>query len=257
LYDTKLLLDDHLAALESDSSRHGTQGDDIDFALLVDGLAAEREQGITIDVAYRYFSTDKRKFIVADCPGHEQYTRNMATGTSTADLAIVLVDARKGLLAQTRRHSYIVSLLGIKHVLLAVNKMDLVDYRQERFDEIVEGYRGLAATLGIDNVTAIPLSALKGDNMLEPSPSTPWYKGVSLLEHLETVHVGRPDRETGFRMPVQWVCRPDQDFRGFVGTVVAGNVAPGDEVAVLPSGKLSRIARIVTAAGDLERAGPG
>ena len=183
LHDTKLLLDDQLAALESDSLRHGTQNGEIDFALLVDGLAAEREQGITIDVAYRFFGTDKRKFIVADCPGHEQYTRNMATGASTADLAIVLVDARKGLLTQTRRHSYIVSLLGIRHVVLAVNKMDLVDYSQERFDEIVAGYRELAASLGIEHVAAIPLSALKGDNMLAPSPATPWYRGETLLEH--------------------------------------------------------------------------
>jgi bifunctional enzyme CysN/CysC len=257
LHDTRLLLDDQVAALEADSRKHGTQGEQIDFALLVDGLAAEREQGITIDVAYRYFSTDKRKFIVADCPGHEQYTRNMATGASTADLAIVLVDARKGLLTQTRRHSYIVSLLGIKHVLLAVNKMDLVDYDHARFDEIVDGYRGLASTLGIDNVTAIPLSALKGDNMLVPSPATPWYTGESLLEHLENVDVSRTHGNTGFRMPVQWVCRPDQNFRGFAGTVVAGEIAPGDEVAVLPSGQRTKIARVVTATGDLDRVRAG
>jgi bifunctional enzyme CysN/CysC len=257
LHDTKLLLDDQVSALAADSRKHGTQGDDIDFALLVDGLAAEREQGITIDVAYRFFGTDKRKFIVADCPGHEQYTRNMATGASTADLAVVLVDARKGLLTQTRRHSYIVSLLGIKHVLLAVNKMDLVDYDERVFDDIVAGYRELAATLGIPNVTAIPLSALKGDNMLARSASTPWYTGPSLLEHLEDVKVDREVHDIGFRLPVQWVCRPDSGFRGFAGTIVAGSVAPGDAIAVLPSGQRSQIARIVTADGDLDRATAG
>ena len=257
LHDTKLLLDDQVAALEADSRRHGTQGGDIDFALLVDGLAAEREQGITIDVAYRFFGTDKRKFIVADCPGHEQYTRNMATGASTADLAVVLVDARKGLLTQTRRHSYIVSLLGIKHVLLAVNKMDLVGYDETVFNDIVAGYRELAATLGIPSVTCIPLSALKGDNMLERSAATPWYSGETLLEHLENVQVEHDVRDTGFRMPVQWVCRPDQNFRGFAGTIVAGSIAPGAEIAVLPSGQRSRIARIVTADGDLALAGAG
>jgi bifunctional enzyme CysN/CysC len=257
LYDTKLLLDDQVSALAADSRRHGTQGDDIDFALLVDGLAAEREQGITIDVAYRFFGTDKRKFIVADCPGHEQYTRNMATGASTADLAVVLVDARKGLLTQTRRHSYIVSLLGIRHVLLAVNKMDLVDYSQQVFDDIVAGYRELAATLGIPHVTCIPLSALKGDNMLGPSAATPWYTGPSLLSHLEDVRVDRDVHDVGFRMPVQWVCRPDSSFRGFSGTVVAGSIAPGDTITVLPSGQRSQVARIVTADGDLERAVAG
>jgi bifunctional enzyme CysN/CysC len=257
LHDTKLLLDDQVAALESDSRRHGTQGDDIDFALLVDGLAAEREQGITIDVAYRFFATDKRKFIVADCPGHEQYTRNMATGASTADLAVVLVDARKGLLTQTRRHSYIVSLLGIRHVVLAVNKMDLVGHDQAVFERIAVEYRALAASLGITEVTCIPLSALRGDNLLAPSAATPWYRGPSLLGHLESVRVERAAADIGFRMPVQWVCRPDQDFRGFAGTVAAGAVAPGDAIAVLPSGQRSRIARIVTAAGDLERAGAG
>ena len=257
LHDTRLLLDDQLAALEADSRRHGTQGEDIDFALLVDGLAAEREQGITIDVAYRYFGTDKRKFIVADCPGHEQYTRNMATGASTADLAIVLVDARKGLLTQTRRHSYIVSLLGIRHVVLAVNKMDLVDYSQARFDDIVEDYRALAATLGILHVTAIPLSALKGDNMLAASTATPWYIGESLLAHLENVQVETSTRDIGMRFPVQWVCRPDQGFRGFAGTLVAGEVTPGDEITVLPSGRRSTVARLVTANGDLETAVAG
>ncbi|HEY0309752.1 MAG TPA: sulfate adenylyltransferase subunit CysN, partial [Luteimonas sp.] len=257
LHDTRLLLDDQLSALESDSKRHGTQNGEIDFALLVDGLAAEREQGITIDVAYRFFGTDKRKFIVADCPGHEQYTRNMATGASTADLAVVLVDARKGLLTQTRRHSYIVSLLGIRHVLLAVNKMDLVGYDGQVFDGICEGYRALAASLGIPHVTCIPVSALKGDNMLERSPRMPWYAGESLLQHLEDVQVERHGRDMGLRMPVQWVCRPDQEFRGFAGSIVAGAVAPGDPVTVLPSGQRSQVARIVTADGDLDSAGAG
>jgi bifunctional enzyme CysN/CysC len=257
LHDTKLILDDQVSALESDSRRHGTQGEAIDFALLVDGLAAEREQGITIDVAYRFFATDKRKFIVADCPGHEQYTRNMATGASTADLAVVLVDARKGLLTQTRRHSYIVSLLGIGHVVLAVNKMDLVGYSQATFEAIADEYRALAASLGITEVTAIPLSALQGDNLLARSPATPWYRGPALLEHLETVQVARTAADIGFRMPVQWVCRPDQDFRGFAGTVAAGSVSPGDAIAVLPSGQRSRIARVVTAAGDLKHAEAG
>jgi bifunctional enzyme CysN/CysC len=257
LHDTRLLFDDQLATLEADSRRHGTQGQDIDFALLVDGLAAEREQGITIDVAYRFFSTEKRKFIVADCPGHEQYTRNMATGASTADLAVVLVDARKGLLTQTRRHSYIVSLLGIRHVLLAVNKMDLVDYDQGVFDAIVDGYRELAAQLGIEHVTCLPLSALKGDNMLQRSAAMPWYRGPTLLEHLETVDASRQSSELGLRMPVQWVCRPDSTFRGFAGSIVAGGVKPGDEIVALPSGRRSTVARIVTADGDLARASAG
>ncbi|NUS37794.1 MAG: sulfate adenylyltransferase subunit CysN [Lysobacter sp.] len=262
LHDTRLLFDDQLAALEADSRRHGTQGSDIDFALLVDGLAAEREQGITIDVAYRFFGTEKRKFIVADCPGHEQYTRNMATGASTAELAVVLVDARKGLLTQTRRHSYIVSLLGIRHVLLAVNKMDLVGYDQIVFDEIVAGYAALAEQLGIPHVTAIPVSALKGDNVLARSTHMPWYGGETLLEHLENVRIGRAapaalNGPAGLRLPVQWVCRPDQDFRGFAGTLAAGEAVPGMEVAVLPSGRRSRIARIVTADGDLAHATTG
>jgi bifunctional enzyme CysN/CysC len=257
LHDTKLLFDDQLAALESDSRRHGTQNGDIDFALLVDGLAAEREQGITIDVAYRFFSTEKRKFIVADCPGHEQYTRNMATGASTADLAVVLVDARKGLLTQTRRHSYIVSLLGIRHVLLAVNKMDLVGYEQGVFDRIEADYRALAAQLGIAHVTCIPLSALKGDNMLECSPRMSWYQGEALLHHLETVQVERGGKDLGLRLPVQWVCRPDQNFRGFAGTIAAGTVTPGMEVTVLPSGRRSIVARVAAADGDLQRADTG
>jgi bifunctional enzyme CysN/CysC len=262
LYESKGLFEDQLAALDSDSRRHGTQGENIDYALLLDGLSAEREQGITIDVAYRFFSTDKRKFIVADCPGHEQYTRNMATGASTADLAVVLVDARKGLLTQTRRHSYIVSLLGIRHVLLAVNKMDLVEYDQTVFDEIVAGYRELAEQLGIPNVTAIPLSALNGDNLLLRSPETSWYQGPSVLEYLESVEIGGHGSDIGFRLPVQWVNRPDrtsqeQDFRGFAGTIAAGAVKPGDEIVALPSGRRSKITRVIGADGDASDATTG
>ncbi len=259
LYDAGMLADDQLAALARESGRQHADADDgmLDFALLTDGLDAEREQGITIDVAYRYFHTPRRSFIVADCPGHEQYTRNMATGASNADLAVVLIDARKGLLTQTRRHSYIVSLLGIRHVVLAVNKLDLVDYDQAVFDGIVAGYRQLAAQLGIDNVTAIPLSALNGDNLLRRSDATPWYAGPSLLEHLESVAVAHAGSGIGFRLPVQWVNRPHQDFRGFAGTVVAGEVRPGDEVVALPSGRRSQVARIVTADGDLAIARAG
>lgn len=257
LHDTRQLMDDQLGALEADSRKHGTQGDAIDFALLVDGLAAEREQGITIDVAYRFFDTERRKFIVADCPGHEQYTRNMATGASTADVAVVLVDARKGLLTQTRRHSYIVSLLGIRRVLLAVNKMDLVDFDQAVFDAIAADYRALATQLGIAHVHCIPLSALRADNMVERSANMPWYGGPTLLDALETVPVDRADAQDAFRMPVQWVCRPHQDFRGFAGTIAAGSVAPGDGVVVLPSGRRSTVARIVTADGDLPAAAAG
>lgn len=257
LYDSKLLFDDQLAALEGDSRRHGTQNGELDFALLVDGLSAEREQGITIDVAYRFFGTERRKFIVADCPGHEQYTRNMATGASTADLAVVLVDARKGLLTQTRRHTYICALLGIRHVLLAVNKMDLVDYDEATFHAIEADYAALAQGMGITQVTAIPLSALRGENVSSSSSVIGWYRGRSLLEHLETVAIERPASALGFRMPVQWVCRPDQSFRGYAGQVVAGALAPGDEVVVLPSGARSRVARIVTADGDRKRASQG
>jgi len=257
LWESKRLFDDQLAALEADSRRHGTQGERIDYALLMDGLAAEREQGITIDVAYRYFDTDKRKFIVADCPGHEQYTRNMATGASTADLAVVLVDARKGLLAQTRRHSYIVSLLGIRHVVLAVNKMDLVGYDRAVFDDIAAGYRELAGQLGIPHVQAIPLSALEGDNLLQRSPATPWYDGPALLEHLETVEAGDTGASGGLRLPVQWVNRPNQDFRGFAGTLAAGEVAPGDEIVVLPSARRSKVARVLGPDGDVARAFAG
>ena len=257
LYESKRLFDDQLAALEADSRRHGTQGERIDYALLLDGLAAEREQGITIDVAYRYFDTDKRKFIVADCPGHEQYTRNMATGASTADLAVVLVDARKGLLAQTRRHSYIVSLLGIRHVVLAVNKMDLVGYDRAVFEGIASGYRELAAQLGIPDVQAIPLSALEGDNLLQRSPNTPWYGGPALLEHLEAVEVEDGQARTGLRLPVQWVNRPNQDFRGFAGTIAAGVARPGDPVVVLPSARRSTIAQVLGPDGPLQRAEAG
>jgi bifunctional enzyme CysN/CysC len=257
LYDTKLLFDDQLAALEGDSLRHGTQNGELDFALLVDGLSAEREQGITIDVAYRFFSTDRRKFIVADCPGHEQYTRNMATGASTADLAVVLVDARKGLLTQTRRHTYICGLLGIRHVLLAVNKMDLVGYEEDMFRSIEAAYRELAAQMGIEQVTAIPLSALRGENVSSRSQVIGWYDGPSLLEHLETVRIARAASDIGFRMSVQWVCRPDQNFRGYAGQVIAGSIVPGQEVVVLPGGVRSRVARIVTADGDLQAAAVG
>jgi bifunctional enzyme CysN/CysC len=257
LYDSKLLFDDQLAALKGDSLRHGTQNGELDFALLVDGLSAEREQGITIDVAYRYFSTERRKFIVADCPGHEQYTRNMATGASTADLAVVLVDARKGLLTQTRRHTYICALLGIRHVLLAVNKMDLIDYSEDVFRSIEADYRELAASMGIAQVSAVPLSALRGENVSSRSDRIGWYDGPSLLERLETVQVAHVVDDVGFRLPVQWVCRPDQNFRGYAGHVVAGSIAPGDEVVVLPSGARSRVARIVSADGDLLRAGSG
>ncbi|MDX2276842.1 MAG: sulfate adenylyltransferase subunit CysN [Hyphomonadaceae bacterium] len=253
LYDTKLLYADQLAALENDSKRVGTQGGDLDFALLVDGLAAEREQGITIDVAYRYFSTEKRKFIVADTPGHEQYTRNMVTGASTADLAIILVDARQGVLTQTRRHTYLVSLVGIRHVVLAINKMDMIRYDQSKFNDIVAEHRGFAAQVGLTDVTAIPISALKGDNILSPSKATPWYKGPALLPYLETVELDEDRMQRGsFRMPVQWVNRPDSHFRGFAGQIASGVVRPGEKVRILPSGREAQIARIVTAGGDLE-----
>ena len=251
LYDSKRLFDDQLAALEKDSRKHGTQGERIDYALLLDGLAAEREQGITIDVAYRYFDTDKRKFIVADCPGHEQYTRNMATGASTADLAVVLVDARKGLLTQTHRHSYIVSLLGIRHVVLAVNKMDLVDFDQDVFERIAADYRALAQRLGIASITCIPLSALEGDNLSSRSTRTPWYTGPALLEHLESVQVDTHDTGAGLRLPVQWVNRPHQNFRGYAGTIAAGEVKPGDEVVVLPSARRSRVGQVLGPDGEV------
>ncbi|WP_417241161.1 sulfate adenylyltransferase subunit CysN [Celeribacter halophilus] len=258
LYDSKMIFEDQLAALEADSKRSGTQGEEIDFALLVDGLAAEREQGITIDVAYRFFATEKRKFIVADTPGHEQYTRNMVTGASTAELAVILIDARKGILTQTRRHSYIVKLLGIRHVVLAVNKMDLVDYNQAEFDKIVADYREFADSIGIEEFTAIPISGFKGDNITGPSDNTPWYEGTALLPLLETVEVEDAlEQSEPFRMPVQWVNRPNLDFRGFSGLIASGTVKPSDEVRVLPSGKTSKIARIVTFDGDKDLAVAG
>ncbi|MCX8281344.1 sulfate adenylyltransferase subunit CysN [Phyllobacterium sp. 0TCS1.6C] len=257
LYDTKLIFEDQLAALHRDSRKHGTNGEDIDFALLVDGLEAEREQGITIDVAYRFFSTPKRKFIVADTPGHEQYTRNMATGASTADLAIVLVDARQGVLRQTRRHSFIASLLGIRNIVLAVNKIDLVDYSQDVFERIVEEYQEFAGSLGFKSVRAIPLSARFGDNVIAPSQNMTWYDGPALLQYLEDVPLDDADEAKPFRFPVQYVNRPNLDFRGFAGTIASGSVAPGDEVVVAKSGKSSRVKRIVAMDGDLELAREG
>ena len=257
LYESKLVFEDHLATLEADSKKVGTQGGDLDFALLVDGLAAEREQGITIDVAYRFFSTESRKFVVADTPGHEQYTRNMVTGASTADLAVILVDARQGVLTRTRRHTYLVSLLGIRHVVLAVNKLDLVDYSREVFDAISTEYRALAAALGFGDVVSIPISALRGDNVTELSPHTHWYSGPTLLDHLENVEVDDDVAAKPFRMIVQWVNRPDSDFRGFSGLVVGGTVRPGDRIRVMPSGSETMVARIVTHDGDLDAAVAG
>jgi bifunctional enzyme CysN/CysC len=258
LYESKQVFDDQLAALESDSKRHGTQGDAIDFALLVDGLSAEREQGITIDVAYRYFASARRKFIVADTPGHEQYTRNMVTGASTADLAVLLVDARKGVLTQTRRHSYLAKLVGIRRFVLAVNKMDLVDYHSQAFEAICTDYRDFAARIGIEEWIAIPVSGLKGDNVTSRSEATGWYNGPSLLEHLDGVELAaNADASKGFRMPVQWVNRPDQHFRGFSGQVASGSIGPGAEIRILPSGRLTRVARVVTQDGDLEEATAG
>lgn len=256
LFDSKKLYEDQLQALERDSVRQGNAGGHIDYALLLDGLKAEREQGITIDVAYRYFSTNNRKFIIADTPGHEQYTRNMITGGSTANLAIILVDARTGVITQTRRHTFLVSLLGIKHVVLAVNKMDLVGFSQARFDEITDEYRRFVAPLGIPDVRCIPLSALDGDNVVERSVRTPWYEGPSLLEFLETVPVASDHNFSDFRFPVQYVLRPNLDFRGFCGKVASGVVHAGDRVMALPSGKTSRVERIVTYDGDLDRAFP-
>jgi bifunctional enzyme CysN/CysC len=258
LYESGLIFEDHLAALEDESRRVGTQGDEIDLALLLDGLAAEREQGITIDVAYRYFATDRRKFIVADTPGHEQYTRNMVTGASTADCAVLLADARKGLLTQTRRHCYIVALLGLRHVVLAVNKLDLVGYAEPAFRRIESDFRAFATRVGLTHVTCIPVSALRGDNVATRSARMPWYGGPSLLEHLETVEVDdqRLAREP-FRLPVQWVNRPDSDFRGFSGLIVSGTVRPGDAVVVEPSHRASVVDRIVTYEGDLRAASAG
>ncbi len=258
LYESKMLFEDQLAAIENDSKKWGTQGGDIDFALLVDGLAAEREQGITIDVAYRFFSTDRRKFIVADTPGHEQYTRNMITGASTADVAVILIDARKGVLTQTRRHSYLVSLIGIRKVVLAINKMDLVDYSQEVFNKINEEYRVFAKQIGLNDITSIPLSGLKGDNMLVASEHTPWYHGPTLMGFLETCEIdeARQQREA-FRMPVQWVNRPNLDFRGFCGVITGGQIKPGDRIRAQPSGRESKVARIVAMGGDLSVAVAG
>ncbi|WP_341203731.1 sulfate adenylyltransferase subunit CysN [uncultured Sphingomonas sp.] len=258
LYDSRAIFADQLSALEADSKRVGTQGQNIDFALLVDGLAAEREQGITIDVAYRFFATEKRKFIVADTPGHEQYTRNMVTGASTADAAVILIDARKGVLTQTRRHSFLVHLLRLRHVVLAVNKMDLVGYDQRVFDTIVADYRAFATAIGITDFTAIPISGFVGDNIASRSDAMPWYAGPSLIEHLERIDVETDVAQARpFRMPVQWVNRPDHDFRGFSGLIASGRVKPGDAVRILPSGRISHIARIVTMDGDLPEAVAG
>ena len=258
LYDSRMIFEDQLAALESDSAKHGTQGQEIDFALLVDGLAAEREQGITIDVAYRFFTTEKRKFIVADTPGHEQYTRNMVTGASTADLAVILIDARKGVLQQTRRHSYLVHLLGIRHVVLAVNKMDLVGYDQATFDAILADYGAFAASIGITDFTAIPISGFKSDNITSLSANTPWYQGPALIEHLENVEVDAAAAQGApFRMPVQWVNRPNLDFRGFAGQIASGTIRPGDAVRIVPSGKTSTVKTISTFDGDLSEAVAG
>jgi bifunctional enzyme CysN/CysC len=257
LSDTKQIFEDQLATLESDSRKHGTTGDDVDFALLVDGLEAEREQGITIDVAYRFFATPKRKFIVADTPGHEQYTRNMATGASTADLAIVLIDARQGVLKQTRRHSFIASLLGIRHIIIAVNKIDLVGYERSVFERIVRDYNAFAGDLGFQTITAIPLSARYGDNVTKSSEKLGWYEGPTLLEHLETVSVDEEPAERPFRFPVQYVNRPNLDFRGFAGTISSGSISQGEEVVVAKSGKASKVKRIVAYGGDLQTAVAG
>ncbi|MFZ5549231.1 MAG: sulfate adenylyltransferase subunit CysN [Pseudomonadota bacterium] len=258
LYESKMLFEDQLAAIENDSKKWGTQGGDIDFALLVDGLAAEREQGITIDVAYRFFSTDKRKFIVADTPGHEQYTRNMITGASTADVAVVLIDARKGVLTQTRRHSYLVSLIGVRKVVLAINKMDLVDYSEKTFRQIDDEYREFAKQIGLNDVTSIPLSGLKGDNMLVASEKTPWYRGPTLMGFLETCEIDEARlQKEAFRLPVQWVNRPNLDFRGFCGVITSGMIKPGDRIRAQPSGRESKVARIVTVNGDLPLAVAG
>jgi bifunctional enzyme CysN/CysC len=258
LYESKQIFDDQLEALEGDSKRHGTQGERIDFALLVDGLSAEREQGITIDVAYRFFSSARRKFIVADTPGHEQYTRNMVTGASTADLAVLLVDARKGILTQTRRHSYLAQLVGIRRFVLAVNKMDLVDYDQGAFDAITADYRAFAANIGIQDWVAIPVSGLNGDNVMSRSEAMGWYTGPSLLEHLDTVPLDAlADLDKPMRMPVQWVNRPNQNFRGFSGQIASGTIGPGAEVRILPSGKVTRVGRVVTMSGDLDEAAAG
>ncbi|WP_133128111.1 sulfate adenylyltransferase subunit CysN [Legionella nagasakiensis] len=254
LYESHMIYDDQLAALATDSKKFGSTEDGLDFALLVDGLASEREQGITIDVAYRFFSTDKRKFIVADTPGHEQYTRNMATGASTAELAVMMIDARKGVLTQTRRHSFIVSMLGVKHVILAINKMDLVHYDETIYQQITTEYEAFAQTLGMTTIQAIPVSALKGDNIVARSAHTPWYQGSTLMQYLEEVVIERARESLPFRMAVQWVNRPNLDFRGFTGRIASGTVCPGDRIKLLPSGKETKIARIVTYDGDLDKA---
>jgi bifunctional enzyme CysN/CysC len=258
LYDSKMIFEDQLEALQADSKKVGTQGQNIDFALLVDGLAAEREQGITIDVAYRFFSTEKRKFIVADTPGHEQYTRNMITGASTADLAVVLIDARKGVLTQTRRHSYLANLIGVRNFALAVNKMDLIGYERAKYEAIVADYRAFAESIGIKDFVALPISGLAGDNITIRLNNMPWYNGPTLIEHLETVVLDATrDVAKPFRMPVQWVNRPNLDFRGFSGLISAGSVKPGDRIRVVPSGKTSTVSRIVTLEGDLDKAVAG
>ena len=258
LYDSKMIFEDQLEALQADSKRVGTQGQEIDFALLVDGLAAEREQGITIDVAYRFFATEKRKFIVADCPGHEQYTRNMFTGASTADLAVMMIDARKGVLVQTRRHSFLCNLIGIKNIVLAVNKMDLIDYDRAKYDAIVADYAAFAAEIGIKNFVAMPISGFKGDNITTLSENTPWFTGKPLIEHLESVEINNEaDQAKSFRLPVQWVNRPNLDFRGFSGLIASGSVKPGDAVRVLPSGKTTMISKIITLDGDMDNAVAG
>jgi len=256
LHDSKMIYEDQLAAIQSESARIGNAGEELDLALLVDGLQAEREQGITIDVAYRYFSTDKRKFIIADTPGHEQYTRNMATGASTCDLAIILIDARHGVQVQTKRHSFIVSLLGIKHTIVAINKMDLVEFSEERFEEIKRDYQEFAKDLDLPDVQFVPISALKGDNVVSVSDQTPWYNGAPLMETLESVEIANDHNFDTLRFPVQYVNRPNLDFRGYCGTLASGIVRPGDEVTVLPSGKSSRVKSIVTFEGEIEEAFP-
>lgn len=257
LHDSKLIFEDQLAALARDSAKHGTTGDDIDFALLVDGLEAERQQGITIDVAYRFFTTPRRSFMVADTPGHEQYTRNMATGASTAQLAIILIDARKGVLVQTKRHSFICSLLGIKHIVVAVNKIDLVDYKKDVFDRIVGDYVAFATGLGFSSIVPVPMSARYGDNIIERSGNTDWYHGPCLLDYLESIDVAGETTGLPFRFPVQWVNRPNLDFRGFTGTVASGSISPGDEIVVSASGHASRVKEIVTYDGELSKAEAG
>ena len=254
LHDSKMIFEDQLAAIENDSKKVGTTGEKIDIALLVDGLQSEREQGITIDVAYRYFATDKRKFIIADTPGHEQYTRNMATGASTADLAVILIDARYGVQTQTRRHSFIASLVGIKHIVVAINKMDLVDFSEQRFEEIKEEYKSLASTLNLKDVHYVPMSALDGDNVVDRSSKSPWYTGQTLMELLETVKIDEVEEMQEFRFPVQYVNRPNLDYRGFAGTIASGTVKVGDEIVTLPSGKSSKVKSIDTFVGQLQQA---